>query len=60
MQLKVCPCGRYKCYVHPISKTTDSVEDINGAKHPGFIEYDEDCGRTWELDVASNFWSEVV
>ena len=46
--------------MHPISKTTDSVEDINGAKHPGFIEYDEDCGRTWELDVASNFWSEVV
>lgn len=60
MPLKVCPCGRYKCYVHPSGKTNDSFENINGRKHSRLIEYESDCGRTWELDVYKNFWREVA
>jgi len=41
-------------------KTSSSFEDVNGAKHPRLIEYKGDCGRTWELDVASNLWREAA
>ena len=56
MPLKICPCGRYKCYVHPTGNRTGSFEDSNGGKHPQFIEYEGDCGRVWELDVSRNVW----
>jgi len=52
--------ARYKCYVHPSGKTSSSFEDVNGANHPRLIEYEGDCGRTWERDVSSNSWREVA
>ena len=67
MPLKVCPCGRYKCYVHPSGKTNDSFEDINGKKHPRLIEYpapsratDLTARTTGYIAILNTIFSQVM